>query len=77
MTICDICGKESVFEGLCWYSMKQEEIHLCRSHYMKWNNFHKEYKEKHCDVKPCTKEWEKMCNEEGKMLIKWMKESKP
>ena len=70
---CDICGKASSFEGLCWYDNRMDETHLCRSHYMKWNRQHKPYFETHKNVNPCTKEWHKMCAEESKLFRKWMK----
>lgn len=68
--ICDICGKVSKFEGLCWYS-GDLETHLCRSHYMKWNRHHKSYVDSHKHIKSCTKEWKKMCREEQILFVKW------
>jgi len=71
MEKCKICGKESEFNGLVWYSEDMPETHLCRGHYLKWCKFHKPYSNQHKDVKPCTKEWKKMCREESKLFMQW------
>ena len=77
MVKCKVCGKEieePKFAGYVNYSSKMEETYLCRGHYLKWCKFHKPYSNQHKNVKPCTKEWIKMCNEESKLFMQWLKE---
>jgi len=77
MENCDICGKKSNFNGLVWYAMDlMPETHLCRSHYLKWCHHHKPYVNKHKNVKPTTKAWKKMCDEEAVLFQEWLKEQK-
>ena len=74
MVKCDICGKESKYDGCVYYS--EEEYHLCRSHYLKWRKHHKPYEQKHTHIKPCTKAWSEMCRESENLFKVWFKEQK-
>ena len=70
---CDICKKESKWEGHISYTLEMPEIYLCRSHYIKWNKYHKPFVDKHNHIKPCTKSWERMCDEEARLFMLWFK----
>jgi hypothetical protein len=76
---CDVpsCGKESKYEGSVWFSDSHTEKNLCRSHYMKFMGFSKEFRKSFDTVMPCTKEWESLCNKAGKVFEKWFKSQSP
>jgi len=71
---CDLCKKDRKnFEGCVLFSEIMTETHLCRSCYLKWCKEHKSYGNKHRKIKPLTKDWNKMCDEEARLFKKWFK----
>ena len=72
MNKCGMCRKKSDYDGFVWYTMGGSETYLCRSHYMKWCWEHKHYRDAHKLVKPATKAWEKMCEEEQELFDEWL-----
>lgn len=63
---CGVCGKKTSDKYVCWYS--EEEIYLCRSHYLEWMKIHRSIKKKHkgVGIKKLCKIWERE-------LLKWLK----
>jgi hypothetical protein len=72
---CKLYGKlEENFEVTVWYVKLR--AYLCRSHYLKWCRENKPFKDAHMSVKPCTKAWHKMCEEEEQLFFKWLKKER-
>lgn len=74
MNECKICKKKSEYNGLVYYTFDMPETYLCRSHYMKWCIHIKPYNDKNSNVKPNTPEWDKLCSEQSKLFMKWLKQ---
>lgn len=73
MEECDVCGKESNYNGCVYY---EKEYNLCQSHYLKFCRYVRTITIKYKNAKPRTEEWDKMCKEKGDAFDKWFKEQK-
>jgi hypothetical protein len=72
---CELCKKErKEFQGFVWYSGSYG-FDLCRSCYLKWcrSKERKDLEEKYNKAKPCTKMWEKKCEDLQKAFDIWFK----
>ena len=72
---CDVCGIRTDYNGLVFYENTGEND-LCKSHYLKYCRDKRMVKSKmkFKSAKPCTKQWVKMCKEQGEIFNKWFKE---
>ena len=68
---------ETDYNGLVFFDNTGEND-LCKSHYLKYHRDKRmvESKKKFKKAKPCTKQWAKMCKEQGEIFNKWFKEQK-
>jgi len=71
---CDLCGKKEEYDYPVMYF--DEDYNLCKKHHRQWLKYHKPYINSHKHIKPTTKAWSKMCEEEEKLFKKWFEEQK-